>query len=262
VRSWFRSASPARLALPALIALLGVTGYLVSAATIRNDREAAAARRVQVESVRAGGVLGRARAYVAGLASVLAGEARPSRQAFARLAGSTAGSIGLVDAMWVESVPGPARARYERRLGSPLTRLTPSGRFVGAAPAASYLVAAFTSQTRPELRSRSQRDTDRGASERVMGAEVSAGLPDELAKPGGVSSLCGRGGRDHLRLRRGLGLHLGVDAAREAEDERDLEHDQHEHQHVGERRKESQAEAQRTSSGEAKRKPTPRTVWM
>jgi PAS domain S-box-containing protein len=153
VRSWFRSASPARLALPALIVLLGVAGYLVSAATIRNDREAAAARRVQVESVRADGVLGRARAYVAGLASVLAGETRPSEQAFARLAGSTAGSVGLVDAMWVESVPGPARSRYERRLGSPVTRLTPSGRFERAAPAASYLVAAFTSRTRPELRS-------------------------------------------------------------------------------------------------------------
>ena len=94
------------------------------------------------------------------------------------------------------------------------------------------------------------------------GAEVSTGLPDEPAEPRGVSALRGRGGRDHLCLRRGLRLHLGVDAAREAEHERDLEHDQHEHQHVGERRKESQPEAQRSSSGEAKRKPTPRTVWM
>jgi PAS domain S-box-containing protein len=129
-----------------------VGGYLVSSATIRSDRKAAAERRVQVESVRAGGVLGRARAYVAGLATVLAGETRPSGEAFARLAVSTAASVGLADALWVESVPGEARARYERRLGAPLTRLTPSGRFERAAPAASYLVAAYTTRTRPQLR--------------------------------------------------------------------------------------------------------------
>jgi PAS domain S-box-containing protein len=152
VRSWFRSANPARLALPALIVLLGVVGYLVSASTIHHDREAAAARRVQLESVRADGVLGRARAYVAGLATVLAGEAHPDEQAFNRLAGSTAGSVGLVDALWVEIVPDSARKRYERRLGAPVTRITPSGGFERASPAASYLVAAFTSRTRPELR--------------------------------------------------------------------------------------------------------------
>jgi hypothetical protein len=94
------------------------------------------------------------------------------------------------------------------------------------------------------------------------GTEVPAGPPDELAEPGRVSPLRGSRGRDHLRLSGGLRLHLGVDAAREAEHERDLEHDQYEHEHVGERRKESQTEAQRSSSGEAKRKPTPRTVWM
>ena len=152
VRSWFRSASPARLALPALIVLLGVAGYLVAAATIRGDREAAAARRAQIESVRADGVLGRARAYVAGVGSVLAGEGAPSEQAFARLGGSTAGSVGLVDALWVETVPISRRSRYERRLGAPIIRLSRSGRFERAGPAASYLPATFTSRTRPELR--------------------------------------------------------------------------------------------------------------
>ena len=96
----------------------------------------------------------------------------------------------------------------------------------------------------------------------TRGAEVAACLADELAEPGGISPLRGRGGRDHLRLCRRLRLHLGIDAAREAEHERNLEHDQHEHEHVGERREEFQAETQRSSSGEAKRKPTPRTVWM
>jgi PAS domain S-box-containing protein len=152
VRSWFRSASPARLALPALIVLLGVAGFLVTAATIRGDRRAAAARRAQIESVRADGVLGHARAYVAGLASLLAGEGDPSEQSFARLSGSTAGSVGLVDALWVETVPSGGRSRYERELGAPITRLTRSATFQRAPPAVSHLPATYTSRTRPELR--------------------------------------------------------------------------------------------------------------
>jgi PAS domain S-box-containing protein len=152
LRSWFRSASPARLALPALIVLLGFAGYMISAATIREDRQAAAARRAEIESVRAASVLGRARAYVAGLGSVLAGEGKPDEQAFARLAGSTAGSVGLVDALWVETVAAAGRGGYELRLAAPITRLTRFGTFVRAPPAASYLAATFTSRTRPELR--------------------------------------------------------------------------------------------------------------
>jgi PAS domain S-box-containing protein len=152
VRPRFRSANPARLALPALIVLLGVAGYLVMAATIRGDRDAAAERRAQVESVRAEGVLGRARAYVVGLGSVLAGERVASQRRFSQLAGSTAGSVGLVDALWVEPVPGSDRARYERRLGAPITRLTRSGGYERAPAAGSYLAATFTSMTRPELR--------------------------------------------------------------------------------------------------------------
>jgi PAS domain S-box-containing protein len=106
VRSWLRTAGLARLALPALIVLLAVGGFLISHATIRADRQAAAERRVELESVRAGGVLARARAYVAGLATVLSGEPRPSEAAFTRLAVATAASVGLVDAMWVERRPG------------------------------------------------------------------------------------------------------------------------------------------------------------
>jgi PAS domain S-box-containing protein len=152
VRQWFRSASPARLALPALIALLSIAGYVVMVVTIRGDREAAAARRVQIQSVRADGVLGRARAYVVGLSSVLSGEQAPSQRRFAELAGSTASSVGLVDALWVETVPSSGRRRYERGLGTPITRLTRSGRYERAPRAASHLSATFTSNTRSELR--------------------------------------------------------------------------------------------------------------
>jgi PAS domain S-box-containing protein len=152
VRSWIRSATSARFALPALIVLLGAAGYLITASTIHGDLKAAAERRAQVEIVRANGVLGRARAYVAGLAAVLADEqGPPSERRFAQLAGGTAGSVGIDDAIWVESVASSERSRYERYLGGPMTQVTRSGRFVRAPPAASYLPATFTSTTRPEV---------------------------------------------------------------------------------------------------------------
>ncbi|MCU1427662.1 MAG: two-component system sensor kinase [Actinomycetia bacterium] len=103
------------------MALLSAAGYLVTSETIRRDRDATAARRAQIASVRTQDVLGHARASVVGLGNVLAAERVPSPQRFAELAGSTAGSIGLTDAMWVRRVNG-------------------------------HLVATFTSRTRPELR--------------------------------------------------------------------------------------------------------------
>jgi PAS domain S-box-containing protein len=152
VRSWIRFATSARFALPALIVLLGAAGYLITASTIRGDRRTAAEQHAQVESVRADGVLGRARAYVAGLAAVLADEeGAPSERRFAQLAGGTAGSVGLDDAMWVESVASSERSRYERYLGGPVTEVTRSGRFERAPPAPSYLPITFTSTTRPEV---------------------------------------------------------------------------------------------------------------
>jgi PAS domain S-box-containing protein len=138
--------------LPALIVLLGVGGYFVTRHTIDRDRDADAARRAQVESVRTQGILARARAYVVGLGNVLAGEPERGQRRFAQLAGSTAGSVGLVDALWVERVPHAERSAYERRLGLPVTRLTGSGRFEPAPPAAAYLAATFTTGTRAELR--------------------------------------------------------------------------------------------------------------
>jgi PAS domain S-box-containing protein len=121
--SWLRSAGSRRLAVTALIVLLSAGGYLATSETISNDRDAAAARRAQVVSVQAQGLLGRARAYVAGLGHVLAAEPAASQRRFADLAGATAGSVGLGDALWVERAPGSDR-----------------------------LVAAYTSSTRPELR--------------------------------------------------------------------------------------------------------------
>src|SRR3954469_15664015 len=132
-------AAVARYSLLALIVLLGVGGYLLTSTTILHDRDQAAERRAQVEAVHAQEVLGRARAYVAGLAEVLAREPEPGQARFARWAGATSASVGLNDVFWVEPVAAADRRRYERRRGARITRLTRSGRIVPARAASSYL---------------------------------------------------------------------------------------------------------------------------
>ncbi|MCW3047443.1 MAG: putative two-component system sensor kinase [Solirubrobacterales bacterium] len=150
--SWLRSADFLRFALPALIVLLGVVGYVLTSQTIAGDRDAAAARRVQVESIRTRGLLERARAYVAGLGNVMAGERVATQRRFSELVAGTTGSVGLVDALWVQALNDGGRRAYERRLGSPVSRLTPSGRPERAPRASSYLPATYATRTRPELR--------------------------------------------------------------------------------------------------------------
>jgi PAS domain S-box-containing protein len=150
--SWLRSAGIVRLAVPALIVLLGVVGFVVTREAISQDRDAAAARRAELESVRTQALLGRARAYVAGVGTLRAGEPVAGQRRFAQLVGSTGASIGLVDALWVQQVAGTRRQAYERRLGAPITRLTPSGALEPAPPQASYLPATYTTGTRQELR--------------------------------------------------------------------------------------------------------------
>src|SRR4051794_17870960 len=151
--SWMRSArSPGGPLSVVLIVLLGVGGSLLTSTTIRRDRNHAAARRAQIEAVQTQEVLSRARAYVGGLGEVLAREPEPGQARFVRWAGATSASVGLNDVFWVERVPASGRARYLRRRGVPIRRLTSSGRLDPAPAAPSYLPATFTSQTRPELR--------------------------------------------------------------------------------------------------------------
>src|ERR1700754_2517563 len=145
--SLLRSARSPGIPLLALIVLLGVGGYVLTSTTIRRDRDAAAERRARVEAVHAQEVLGRARAYVGGLADVLARESEPGQARFARWAGATSASVGLNDVLWVERVPASQAERYERVRGVPIARLTPSGRIAPARAARSYLPATYTSQT-------------------------------------------------------------------------------------------------------------------
>jgi PAS domain S-box-containing protein len=147
-----RPAGLVRLALPALVVLLGVAGFLVARATIDRDRDAAADRRAQVASVRIQGLLGEARSYVIGLSTVLAGEPVRRQSRFTELVASAAGGVGLEDSLWVEPVAGGDRRAYERRLGAPIVRPLPDGGFVPAPAKTSYLPATFTSRTRRDLR--------------------------------------------------------------------------------------------------------------
>jgi PAS domain S-box-containing protein len=138
-------------ALPLLIVLLSGVGYVVTSETIRSDRDSDAQRRVEVDTVGAQVILGRAEAYVMGLGKILAGEPVPTQQRFVQLAGGTAGGVGLLDAMWVERVPGFARSSYEARIGAQITRLTPAGSFAPVPAEPSYLAATFTTNGSPEL---------------------------------------------------------------------------------------------------------------
>ena len=104
-----------RLALPALIVSLSVAGFVVTKATIRRDRDGAAERRSQVESVRIQSLVARARAYAESLGNVLADEPVRSQRRFAQLVWSTSGGAGLVDAMWVRRVGGSLRATFVSR---------------------------------------------------------------------------------------------------------------------------------------------------
>jgi PAS domain S-box-containing protein len=156
VRSALRSVGPLRLGPTLLVLLLGVAGYAVAHRVEENDRAADAMRSAQVGSVDVQGALADTRAYVASLGSVLEDEPVRGQRRFVNLARGTAGSVGLLDALWIQSVPQSARADYERRLGAPITRLVPAARqgqrFVRASAAANYLPATFTSGTRGELR--------------------------------------------------------------------------------------------------------------
>jgi PAS domain S-box-containing protein len=105
-RSWLRSTASVRLTLLLSIALLSAAGYLLTSRAIDHDLRADSARRAGVESIRVQALLDRARASVVGLGNVLADEPIADQRRFSELVGSTSGSLGLVDALWVRRAPG------------------------------------------------------------------------------------------------------------------------------------------------------------
>ncbi len=95
---------------------------------------------------------------------------------------------------------------------------------------------------------------------RTLSAEIAHQPPQARAVRTGSSSSEARGG-DDVGLAARLAADLGVDAVAQAQRQRHAERDQRQQQHVGQRQQEGGPEAYGSStSGAAKRKPTPRTV--
>lgn len=131
----------------ALILALSIGGFVLTTATIRGDRDADARRRAETVSVRAQTILETARTYLVSLGGALAGERVAGQRRFEQLQGSAAGAVGLTGALWVQRVPAAGRRAYERRLGAPITRLTPGGGYRRAPPAPAYRPATYVTGT-------------------------------------------------------------------------------------------------------------------
>jgi PAS domain S-box-containing protein len=140
LHDWLRSAGSARIAVPLVVILLSVGGYLVTMRAVDAERGNVAHRQAEAKALEVQGQLERARAFAVGLANALQGEPVPNGRRFAALEGSATTTVGLTVAMWVERVTQPARGDYERRIRAPIT--LPLGQKV-AGPAETYLPATF-----------------------------------------------------------------------------------------------------------------------
>ena len=138
--AWLSSTASRRIGAALLVVLLSVVGFILTTHAVDADRHAAADRQARTDAEQIAGLLERAGSLDVGVGNALAGEPVPNRRRFAALVGSATSSIGLADAMWVESVKARGRRAYELRIGAPITRL-PGTR--PAPPAWNYLPATF-----------------------------------------------------------------------------------------------------------------------
>lgn len=150
-RSRLRYPRSLRIAVPAVVLLVGVFGFVLTTRLQASDREAEAERRAQLQSVRAQGTLSSARTFVARLGNVLQSEMQRGQRRFARLAGSASSGAGLIDVLWVQRVASPDRARYERALGRRITRRDGTHAVPAAESVRGYLPATYSTETRPEI---------------------------------------------------------------------------------------------------------------
>jgi len=135
-----RSPGFARWAVPLLVVLLSLAGFVVTTRAVSDERRNAAQRRAAAQSLEVQGQLDRARAFAIGLGNALEGERVANGRRFAALEGSATTTVGLTAAMWVERVTHRTRSDYERRIGAPITK-SPGASIAG--PAATYLPATF-----------------------------------------------------------------------------------------------------------------------
>src|SRR5690348_16416407 len=120
---WVHTATPAGVAVPLIVLLLSVAGFVITTRLVDADRSAAAHRSAESSAAQVRGLLQQAQTFSTGLASALEGEPVRTAGRFKALAGSAATAVGLTQAMWVEPVTGHGRSAYERRIGAPITRL-------------------------------------------------------------------------------------------------------------------------------------------
>jgi PAS domain S-box-containing protein len=137
---WIRSPRSARLAVPLLVVVLCVAGFVITMRAVGEERGNASRRRAGVQALEVRGQLERVRSFAIGLGNALEGERVPDGRRFAALQGSATTTVGLTAAIWVERVTRRARREYEPRVRARIT--WPPGQQV-AGQAASYLPATF-----------------------------------------------------------------------------------------------------------------------
>lgn len=137
---WLRSAASGRVAVPLLVAVLSVAGFIVVKRAVDADRQNTANRQAETDAQQVRALLERAGTFAVGLGNALQGERAPDARRFDALVGGATTTVGLSDAMWVERVSETGRRPYERRIRAPITQV-PGGQ--PAPPASEYLPATF-----------------------------------------------------------------------------------------------------------------------
>ena len=109
---WLRSAASGRVAVPLIVVLLSVAGFIAAKRAVDSDRRDTAQRRAETDAQQIRGLLERAGTFAVGLGNALQGERAPDRRRFQALVGSATTTVGLSDAMWVERVNALGRPTY------------------------------------------------------------------------------------------------------------------------------------------------------
>jgi PAS domain S-box-containing protein len=110
-----------RLAVPLLVLTLSFVGFLVTEHAVDADRHAAVTRLAGRAAQQTRVLLERAAAFEVAVADTLAGERRADSGRFTAVAGSSATTVGLTGAMWLEDVTAQERPSFEHRIGGPIT---------------------------------------------------------------------------------------------------------------------------------------------
>jgi hypothetical protein len=119
-----RSGASGRVGIALLIVVLSVVGFVVTTHAVDADRRNSADQQAVNVAGQLRGLLDvRLGQLTVGLGNAMAGERVPDGQRFAALVGGATTTVGLGEAMWVESVAASERRAYEGRIGRTITQL-------------------------------------------------------------------------------------------------------------------------------------------